>query len=38
VRIALEGLWGYWITYRKISEISEGHPERGSSRRDTGAR
>ena len=23
VRIALEGLWGYWLTYRKISEISE---------------
>ena len=22
VRIALEGLWGYWLTYRKISEIS----------------
>ena len=20
VRIALEGLWGYWLTYRKLSE------------------
>jgi hypothetical protein len=22
VRIALEGLWGYWLTYRKLSELS----------------
>ena len=21
-RIALEGLWGYWLTYRKLSELS----------------
>ena len=24
VRIALEGLWGYWLTYRNLSEIIRG--------------
>jgi hypothetical protein len=23
VRIALKGFWGYWLTYRKLSELSD---------------
>ena len=27
VRIALEGLWGYWLTYRKLSEKYRNRPK-----------